>query len=1806
MFVMIIFPTNLPLTVPLAHASTNANLFVSAENSQWNNYFAGPQVIQVIVADSDINRLDQAYGEPVVTVNGKRLRMAQAVDGNWYGYFADRNQAIAADKTSGLNGKGLDFGEFCASSSTVSPSFSETKGFTVARHVSGSINLPSNPAAFDNCANLITGGGNALEHVVRANKTLTHATGTVTVGQLGFQDSNVWPIIQLYDFAAIPSAVSVDYQKNGGDQIVNLTFDRIPQNLITTTVDRNAYPQNSQVFVQVNDPQLNIDPTEDDSWTFGTNVNNAAVYYEAFTRNGVADADGTAGMQNLVGNLTTLMFNHNGKLTINGAAQGVRVVDFQANGKIIYTGTQRGDPALVSTNSITAGSQPLTLIESGGVSTGVFVNWDGAKKSEIITVDSPTIRGQSATVRYNDISTSLVGGFTFASLTQTAQNNTWASGQRIPVTLTDNDDNKNSKISERMFLWDPSYKRSTAMVIGTPFTLSSGGVGVESATLVGATTTTQIAPGIFKFGTSAALQNATGRNLAEDESFSARPIFNFTNQTSGSRPSINTGSALFVDLHTSMNTILKTIHNANNGNTEGFKGFNFFNYDLRSFSSLNGATGGSISNVKVYLAYNMTGTLVSHLTTGFPQDGLTLISITNSTQLQDLINLNVTSAKVVNPGVLTTNLFAIPKTSPIGLLFQFTTNGLSTISTSGEPFVADFFSVGLIGDGIQSAQRVNNGIYRYELEETGDNTGVFTGTNQYVMLNQLNVFDANTYSTLRPIQHDVLFPVIRDMLQSDARASQVTYLDLGQNGVNTQISTQQNIPTHTGVISFDGKTYKIGDTVTITLKDSDLNVNNDLIDIYTTVNPSPDPASNTVGRTGLGTYSDGSPFGRLLEITFDGIRWNDNSCFTGSTTLDGYETNLASTGFSLVETSPSDGVFTGTFQVPDQSCFNPTNALSTFGATVSVDYFDFADSAGKTTIESYSAVIGDQQETPAPDLHILFQSGFFTPKEGIDITGITNTAQNGRVHYIVQFDDLPSLRQVMTMEKLGIKLLEYVSGDAYFASSNVSDLHNLSSTSHIRMAGPLKKDYKISDDIVNQKTPGWADAGNNIVILTILLHDDFNMTEVLSHMNQLGSKIVFVQQVPSISGYFHFDDVNKIANDDNVKYIDFVDPGLAPENDNARRNSGVEILHKGTGTGTGLLGDGVTIFEFDQSPADSTNPGLIDAIMPTPTVTPTPPVVPHSTHVAGILVGNGTHSDCPLSIPGFDCQYEPNKWQGMAPHAKLISLGEAQSSNSNNDFLLDDHSDLTNKFLVALGIRPSPDLVSMSLGSIIGNVSPGDRCDKLGTYPISASYLDKIVNGTFSYPMIFFESAGNENQIGTDCRQDRPIYHSINPPATAKNIITVGAIYASNNTTEDDSSFGPTSDNRIKPDIVAPGSTTKTLGLISTVNDHKYGQMTGTSMAAAVAAGATALLIEEWHITHNSGSTVARPMPHTVKAILIHTAKNPRGLGPDYQYGWGILNALDAVNLVKDNGNSIKTGSIGSTNTRQQFTFSSLGSDVKATLVWDDPVGDPNKLPQLVNNLDVKLVDSCNHIFDQSFKCNGNFCHEQGIDDKNNVKMVVGHGITGTWTANVTGTTIAHGPQNFTLVVTSYTPSSNLPPPIINTPNDGFQASSSSVPVTGKANPNANVQVYVDGAFPSTTADSGGNWNTTVSNLSTGTNRIYATQSSTLGDSLDSNTVSVLVNNHGGTIHIPKWVKNNAKYWHDGSIDDSTFAQGIQYMIKQGIITIQPTHSCQAKPGVTIPAWVKINAGYWAAGDIDDVTFVLSIQYLITSGFIQV
>lgn len=88
-------------------------------------------------------------------------------------------------------------------------------------------------------------------------------------------------------------------------------------------------------------------------------------------------------------------------------------------------------------------------------------------------------------------------------------------------------------------------------------------------------------------------------------------------------------------------------------------------------------------------------------------------------------------------------------------------------------------------------------------------------------------------------------------------------------------------------------------------------------------------------------------------------------------------------------------------------------------------------------------------------------------------------------------------------------------------------------------------------------------------------------------------------------------------------------------------------------------------------------------------------------------------------------------------------------------------------------------------------------------------------------------------------------------------------------------------------------------------------------------------------------------------------------------------------------------------------------------------------------------------------------------------------------------------------------------------------------------------------------------------------------------------------------IVIPKWIKNNAMWWYDGAIDDTAFASGIEYMIKEKIIQVPQTEKEQTTLS-TIPDWVKNNAGWWANDQISDKDFASGLQFLIESGIINV
>ena len=91
------------------------------------------------------------------------------------------------------------------------------------------------------------------------------------------------------------------------------------------------------------------------------------------------------------------------------------------------------------------------------------------------------------------------------------------------------------------------------------------------------------------------------------------------------------------------------------------------------------------------------------------------------------------------------------------------------------------------------------------------------------------------------------------------------------------------------------------------------------------------------------------------------------------------------------------------------------------------------------------------------------------------------------------------------------------------------------------------------------------------------------------------------------------------------------------------------------------------------------------------------------------------------------------------------------------------------------------------------------------------------------------------------------------------------------------------------------------------------------------------------------------------------------------------------------------------------------------------------------------------------------------------------------------------------------------------------------------------------------------------------------------------------------TLVIPDWIKNNAKWYGDGAIEQSDFTKGIEFMIKEKIMNIPDLPASSS--GISeskVPDWIKNNAKWWADGQISDQDFVKGIQFLVEKGIIRI
>lgn len=1066
-----------PAMLPAAHAA-NANLFVSAENSQFDNYMSGPQVIEVVVIDSDINDTDELKGEPDVTVNGKILRMVQGVDGNWYGYFADRDMAVRADSTSEVAGTGLDFGTFCENDEAIlglPDAFTDTVGVAVTDLDEGDDGddilaqaAPNTGLINDtNCAGGID-GDNTM-NVLREHKSPETTTAGDSIGQIGLDQVDSFPFIQLY--ALNPTGnVIVQYNKGGGAQTTTLTFDTVNQ-FAGTSLDRSVYPQSAEVHVTITDSWLNIDPTDEDSWTFGTEVGSLTTNYQVFDENGAVAGDIPQNTDDneLTAQLSALMCDNNCVLKLNTDVQNKGdVITLQDNddSEIFRgAGVATNPESWATIGNRLLGDVPVTITEQGPNS-GVFGSYDESDKSNLV-INEDAKRGTSASIDYNNHPVTILVGHNFGTIDIQSPTGEWNSGEETPVTLVDGDANQNSRADENLNLNDADVKVIPSLSTGDPFTLGESGDLVPE--VIYGTTTGEADNGDFD----AAFAPSTMTETAAIDRFSERAVITVSGATT-------TADTILIDLETTVAQLLLSV-NDNDGDGDGtvneatgalnvFKGFNFVNIDVSGLSST--------ELWDVYIVHSTGGTEIITDSGTTENADLVMQLIATGVSAQSITQLTVAQDDNIF-GTTTGTGLSFDTTDPIGLAITLSDDADTFAPALKEAFVADLFSFGFNNNGEEASDRIANQIVRLELEETGDNTSTFTGTLEYTMINQLNILNAATYTGLKPIDDTASFIVIEDLTDEDS--PRVNYLDRGADGTDTQIADQQAAPSHSGIVSFDKDSYKEADTVTVTLQDQDLNTDVDLIDIYTTVAPLDNnleqALADTVGDDDFTQALSFGTLGRLLDITFDDERWvnsqanvnvdNDNpfvddateNC-DGDTTFTAANNGLSSTGFTLVETGAATGIFTGDFIVPSTYCSRQGTAAGTLpsvmGLDMEVNYLDFRDASGEI-IE-----VGD----------------------GAGIRANTGSVSLDRTVYPVPFGvptdfgspagNVPENESIFSIHKSGIATGESISTANRFLSNG--DL-----TIHVRVNDP---DFDLS--AMGEDTLASAAGANGLVKISVI------------------------------------------------------------------------------------------------------------------------------------------------------------------------------------------------------------------------------------------------------------------------------------------------------------------------------------------------------------------------------------------------------------------------------------------------------------------------------------------------------------------------------------------------------------------------------------------------------------------------------------------------------------------------------------------------------------------------------------------------
>jgi hypothetical protein len=319
----------------------------------------------------------------------------------------------------------------------------------------------------------------------------------------------------------------------------------------------------------------------------------------------------------------------------------------------------------------------------------------------------------------------------------------------------------------------------------------------------------------------------------------------------------------------------------------------------------------------------------------------------------------------------------------------------------------------------------------------------------------------------------------------------------------------------------------------------------------------------------------------------------------------------------------------------------------------------------------------------------------------------------------------------------------------------------------------------------------------------------------------------------------------------------------------------------------------------------------------------------HATHVAGTIGASGFQA----SAKGMAPLVAIDSWDWNNDYSEMTSSGAASATGDATKIPLSNHS-----------------------------YGFGATTSDMGRYNSESVRTDSLAV-SMPYYLICW-AAGNEQDLLTA----KGGFQSITYNGLSKNILTVGAVNdavsggvrsPSAGTMSTFSSWGPCDDGRIKPDLVANGVSVNSP--IDT-SDSAYASYDGTSMATPSATGSAAL-VAQIYAREFSGQRMRSSL---MKALLIHAADDLGNSGPDYKFGWGLINVKAAADVILAHKASLAApkfieDSVTSSVSSRTHTFQWDGvTPIRATLCWTDPAGtaqaDNSRTANLRHNLDLTIT----------------------------------------------------------------------------------------------------------------------------------------------------------------------------------------------------------------------------------------------------------